>query len=642
VTITFLPDRASGARVTARELTIDQICISPHNVRDHLRKIHRPDLLASIPAHGLMQPLNVHLMRGSKGKWGTFAGRSRFETIGQLIAAGTLPADWPIRTLDYVGYTDAQLTEMSIIENVGRNDLDDYELFAGVRRANKLGDDVGTIANNLGRDPREVTRWLRMGELAEPVFAAFREGVLTLQQAQAFAATGDQVLQAQVFAELKDRPAHERDARAIRKAMKVGDDELGRLLALVGPDAYRQAGGRYELDLYADDEDQRGIVTDEGLLRQLADQRLQAEKEKLRAASEAPDLRFIAKRPDNGYGGVDYMLEFKPKDEAGRIQLPRGVVAHIAIAADGATSISYWWENRAAKHGQTRAAAPRSSRPAGAAIDDRASPGATREANQAIKEEEGLGTETVEASRSMRRALLRAAIVDAVEDGEAIGRDFFIWSQIRIALDIGRPPSLMGVTPLAPFEAGPEGGRPFVAAMPASTRWALALSRLQQRPFLQLDDPVEAFRSYLTEAEDVKDLAGAVLAGLTLRRSLNAPGYDLPVHTLLGQLLDLHRDERVRRYWTPTPELLDRIPMDQRRAIAEPCVESAAFAGWSRMKSAELTRSVLSVVTGTAAWLRDATRAQATSWVHPLLRFAAPVPEQIDIEDAIALREAAE
>ena len=84
--------------------------------------------------------------------------------------------------------------------------------------------------------------------------------------------------------------------------------------------------------------------------------------------------------------------------------------------------------------------------------------------------------------------------------------------------------------------------------------------------------------------------------------------------------------KKVRLYWSPTAAMLDELPKAQRVGIAEPFVESATFASWSRLKSAEATREVLAVVTGTNPATRKAMAEAAATWVHPLLAFEPIAP----------------
>lgn len=658
--IDFIPDDAA-AGLSSSYLLIGQLALSPFNVRTNQADATATAALeASILADGLLHALQVHPLHdpaapGSDARWGVFAGGRRLRSIQNLISRGALPADYLVRVDIHAGYSDGQLIEKSLAENMLRRDLRDYELCAGIRRAFDKGERIESIAQALGQEPATVKRWLRIGQLAAPIFDALKAEQISLDQARAYGAIEDEQLQRAAFEHFQSLQPWEKTPERIRAWLKVGDRELDRLLRFVGEQAYRDAGGAYALDLFADDAAQRGRVTDEQLVRRMAEEKLAGTRADLRRRV-GRDVRFVPKPPQNDFDVADFSLHIDAKrgEDDDSIVLPDGdVVGCLTIGEAGEPEVSWWWASRAAKYGNQNAAVRvMSSATSGvnlAALSDGAallharSPAAL-EANAAIREEEGLAAETVEIMKSMRRAIMRAALVDeATEQSGAIGRDYFIWSQLRALLDIGLPPSSLGIVALHGLDAGPEGGREFVAAMPAAQRWGLALSSLTQRQFMSNPDLPAAFRAYMIEPEDVKDLAGAVLAGLTLRRSLAAPGYDLPIHDELAAFLDLHDAERIRSYWTPTEALLDRIPVKQRLAIAEPFVERAAFAPWSRMKSANLTRMVLDVVTGTAAGMRETMRDRAASWVHPLLTFGADrsVDPGKPIE-ANALQEAAE
>lgn len=642
--IDFIPDDAPdgfGAGLSSSYLLIGQLALSPFNVRANQADATATAALeASILADGLLHALQVHPLHdtakpGTDPLWGVFAGGRRLRSIQNLISRGALPADYLVRVDIHAGYSDGQLIEKSLAENMLRRDLRDYELCAGIRRAFDKGERIESIAQALGQEPATVKRWLRIGQLAAPIFDALKAEQISLDQARAYGAIEDEQLQRAAFDHFQPLQPWEKTPERIRAWLKVGDRELDRLLRFVGEQAYRDAGGAYALDLFADDAAQRGRVTDEQLVRRMAEEKLAGTRADLRRRV-GRDVRFVPKPPQNDFDVADFSLHIDAKrgEDDDSIVLPDGdVVGCLTIGEAGEPEVSWWWASRAAKYGNQNAAirvvSSASSGVNLAALSDGAallharSPAAL-EANAAIREEEGLAAETVEIMKSMRRAIMRAALVDeATEQSGAIGRDYFIWSQLRALLDIGLPPLSLGIVALHGLDAGPEGGREFVAAMPAAQRWGLALSSLTQRPFMSNPDLPAAFRAYMIEPEDVKDLAGAVLAGLTLRRSLAAPGYDLPIHDELAAFLDLHDAARIRSYWTPSEALLDRIPVKQRLAIAEPYVERAAFAPWSRMKSANLTRMVLDVVTGTAAGMRDAMRDRAASWVHPLLAFGA-------------------
>lgn len=639
MTVNFAPPLAT-ASPDSIFVHVDQLTLSPFNVRSNQADATATAALeASILADGLLHALQVHPLNpvmsdpaAPGAQWGVFAGGRRLRSIRNLIGRGALPPDYGVRVDVHAGYSDGQLIEKSLAENMLRRDLRDYELCAGIARAYDKGEKIEAIAAALGQDPSTVKRWLRIGQLAPPVFDALSAEQISLDQARAYGAIEDDQLQVAAFEHFQPLPAWEKTPDKIRAWLKVGDRELDRLLRFVGEQAYRDAGGAYALDLFADDATQRGRVTDEALLRRMAEERLAGARADLRRRA-GREVRFVPRPPQNEWDFADHSLHIDAKPgEDYAIILPEGdVVGCLTIGEAGEPEVSWWWASRAAKYGNakteyrdrsTTSGVDLAAQPPGAALLYARSPAAL-EANAAIREEEGLAAETVEIMKSMRRAILRAALVDeATERSGAIGRDYFIWSQLRAQLVIGQPAQALGVVALHGLDVGPEGSRAFVAAMPATQRWGLAISRLTQRPFISNPDLPAAFRAYITEPEDVKDLAGAVLAGFTLRRSLAAPGYDLPIHNELAAFLDLHDADRVRSYWTPTEALLERIPVKQRLAIAEPFVERAAFAPWVRQKGAEITRLVLGVVTGKSEGMRESIGALAARWVHPLLAFS--------------------
>ncbi|RSV15168.1 ParB/RepB/Spo0J family partition protein [Sphingomonas sp. ABOLF] len=619
----------SPAATTRTALTIDQLCLSPFNVRTNkVDVLPQPAMERSILALGLIQPLRVHPLRGNKAKFGVHAGGRRYRCIKALIDRGDLPRDWSIDVLVRDGATDAQLYEESTAENMLRRELRDYEVYQGVARAHRRGDSAETIARNLGQEITWVRQAIRLGNLAEPIFKALEAGQISVEDAKAYGATEDQALQLSTFQELSPLPSWQREPAKIRAHMRVGDREANVTLRFVGVEAYRAAGGRFELDIFAESEEERGRVVDQGVLRELRDGKLAGLRDELRRRT-GRDLRFVPRPPQTDFG-TDHTLQVTPKPgDADAIVLPEGeIVAWISIGDAGEPEVTYWWESRSAKHGTAkpekrpeRAAAFAGGFRPGVAINDAAAPGAKREADRAIKEEAGVSQGSIEILRNLRRQILRAMLLDTAREGNPFGRDYLVWAQLRLLL--GRESSTtVGMRPVAIENcAALDLGRDLVRSTPAQAKWDRAIAELQGHASLADQDLVAAFRAYQLLSEPVKNLAAAVVAGAALERSLNAPGYDVPVHSAIADRIGAD-DAALRSYWTPDEAFLELLPIRDRLAIAEPFVENAAFARWATLKGTEVTRSVLSVVTGSAAWLRQSTKELATRWVHPLLQFS--------------------
>ncbi|MEH3098839.1 ParB/RepB/Spo0J family partition protein [Sphingomonas adhaesiva] len=613
--------------MTSTTLTIDQLCLSPFNVR---KLTPTPEntipIEASILVEGLRVPIDCHQMRGSNTKWGAFAGRRRYFAIKRLVERVDLPGDWPIPVVVHTG-SDAELIEKSITENLIRQDMEDYELWVGVAMAAAKGHTVDQITHNLGqRDTKKVARWLRLGQLPKPILEAIAAGTFDAGEevAQAFAATQDADLQMQVF----ERFRGNRYAAAshIRAAMGIGDALSRRQLMFVGEAIYRAAGGRYELDLFADATDDRGRITDKGLLQRLVEEKMAVIRDQVRASIDRPDLRFVTEPPKIGQHQVDHSLRVTPTAKGGKLVLPGAdVVAQIEIDGGGEATVSYWWESRKAKHGTVKGKAgkevaytPREA--IGNAIADPYL--AKPRADAAIRREEGISQDATFALRAVRKAILRAALVDDAEAGGTEGRDYLVFAQFRMLLAVQRPANV-GIRPIAEvhdvgvsFDAQ-ELARAIVGGTPASRRTAEALSILHQEPWFTEPDLTRAYEIYRGADETMKALTAALVAGVALERSLAAPGYEIPLHDTVAHHAGADRDDEVRRHWwQPTADVLDFFPKDQRMELGHPFVDGATYAAWGKLKSQDLTSAVLAALTRAGG--------RGEHWVHPLLSFDTP------------------
>jgi ParB family chromosome partitioning protein len=610
--------------------TIAEIRLSPHNVRtDESDTSDTSELEASILASGLMQPICVHPMRGSTSKFGAFAGGRRYRAIRALIERGDLPAEWPVRVREHVGFSDAKLIELSLVENLPRKDLREYEKFAAARKLHRLGETVEEIAEAIGREPLEVRRWLKMGELAGTIFAAMKSGEISIAAAQAYAARADHALQLHAWRELEATGG--RDApREIREALKVNDAQARRLLRYVGDEAYRAAGGRFELDLFAEDGEERGAVVDEGLLQSLADAQIEAERATVRDLTGRPDLRFVPAPPQNDFRMTDWPLQVQPKlGELGRVVLPEGaIVACIEIDEDGEAATSYWWESRKAKFGTparpTERTAPVQTLSEGIALDDRASPGAASQAGAAVREAHGVAGDGLHAIRHLRQAILRGLLVADANRGGLVGQHYATWAALRGQLSsdgtsrIGARGISTGYT--LSHDRPSDQTRAILEETPAQSVWTGAIAELAQHSSMTEPDLSTAFIDYYNAGDAFHRLAGAVVAGYALERSANAPGFSIAVHDAVAQMAR-GTAPMVRRLWRPSEAFLGLFPARQLLDLVETLVEPETWRRWAKLRTPDLRAAIARAFGPSTNGVRTGAKAEASEWVHPLLRF---------------------
>jgi ParB-like chromosome segregation protein Spo0J len=624
-------------------VTVDQLCISPFNVRLNAEDAEATGALeASIAVRGLLFPLVVHDMgpyrdSGLPGEpataWGVLAGGRRLRAIRRLIEAGTLRRDFGIEVVTR-DLSPAEITELSLAENLLRRQLRPYEVHLAVANAAEQGASIEEIAEHLGQRAVWVRQQLRLGRLVPEIFEAYVEGAISDEQAQAFAATEDEDLQRAAWAHFGSLP-YDRFPHRIRAWYRIGDQALDRLLRFVGEKAYREAGGRYELDLFADGPE-RGRVVDDGVLRELAEAKLASIRTDLRRRTGHPNLRF-ASEPPQQHGHLDHTLEFFPATKDRTITLPSDqVVVTIEISSAGEAQPRYWWTSRKAKRDATREGSvpaarvitPRGSEVEGADAFEKYSD-ASQVARAAVKDEHGLTADGIQAMRSMRRQLLRAVLVADALNGGAIGRDYALWTQLRQELAKLPRTADAGARTLVSEWQGPEDPeqgdvvQPHLEEMRATQLWSAAVEELKAQPFMTIADPADAFAAFHFAGDRMKGAAGAVLAGLALFRSCNVPGWRISVHDRIADILGVD-DGTIRELWQPTPKFMALFPKMKRLELAQPHVEPEHFRDWHKLADAVLSGATAGAVE------------QSPNWVHPLLSFG------VASEHSTEQREAAE
>lgn len=609
-------------------LTFDQLVKSEHNVRTNPDDSEATGALEeSILATGLWLPLIVHPL--PDGAFGVLDGGRRLRAIGNLIAAGRLPLDWPIecvvRDLD-----PAEITEASLGAYLLARELRPYEVNAAIARAAEQGADVEEIARNLGQREIWVRQNLRLGRLAPEIFDAYAKGQIGLDQARAYAATEDRDLQIVAFRHFAAGPAYNHHAHAIRTFLKVGDCEEARLLAFVGEVIYRAEGGHFELDLFADDASQRGRVTDPAKLRKLADNKLADLRQRIRLQCGRSDLKFQPDPPKSVGGYTDYSLQIEPttrtvKGEE-RLILPAGeVVCSIAIAQDGSDDPQFWWASKKAKAAAERDSAPAK---AGAREPDEASHAqirddagfrpsenhhAAQQARAAVKDEHGLTADGLQIMRSLRRELLRALLIGNAAGDGALARDYLTWAQLRAEIRTLRSTDtgargLASVWTSTTDVPSADVVLPFLQASEAGRIWAEALDAMARAVFVTEEDAGVALRAYIASPPQVKCMAEAVLAGLALMRSANVAGWRIPAHDVLAEIAG-GDDATLRQFWRPDERFMALFPKLKRLELAQPHIDPDEFRSLHKRGDAGIAEAT--------AYALGA----AQDWVHPLLTF---------------------
>ncbi len=233
------------------------------------------ELEASLEAHGLLENLVVRAHDDGK-TFHVVGGGRRLKALRALAQKrrGRFRTTTPIPCR--VIPDDAIDEEISAAENLVRVNMHPVDQFTAFHKLLDRGLTARQIANRFGVSARAVQRRLRLGDIAPEVLSHARDGHLTLDQLEAFAATADRARQLDVWNKMRSHNGYTATAGWIRHELQRGLVSAASARArFVGLKAYKAAGGKVEEDLFAAEDDRSVLICDAKLLDELASRKLQ-------------------------------------------------------------------------------------------------------------------------------------------------------------------------------------------------------------------------------------------------------------------------------------------------------------------------------------------------------------------------------
>ena len=163
------------------------------------------ELVQSIKQYGVLQPVVV---RKTMNGYELAAGERRFRA-SQMAGLKTIPA--VVRD-----YTDSEMTEIALIENLQRHDLNPIEEGMAYRR---LMDEFGLtqeeVAKKIGRSRSLIANMVRMLNLEPEVQDLVSRGTLSMGQVRPLLALASTELQLQAAQTIVDEDLSARDAEEL-------------------------------------------------------------------------------------------------------------------------------------------------------------------------------------------------------------------------------------------------------------------------------------------------------------------------------------------------------------------------------------------------------------------------------------------
>ena len=243
------------------KVDIGKIYTNPNQPRKNFDKESLNELAESIKIHGLIQPIIVNEM--SDG-YMIIAGERRFRAAK---ICGLKEIDAVVKN-----YTNKQVAEIAIIENLQREDLNPVEVAKGIRQLmEEYGLTQEKVSERLGKSRSAIANSLRILNLYPEVLDLIEKGKISFGHAKVLAAVTDYTTQIILAKKIAKDKLTVRDLekevesilgnKKVKKPAKLPSEELqdfigelqrklGTKVSLIGNDKK----GRIYIDYYSQDD----------------------------------------------------------------------------------------------------------------------------------------------------------------------------------------------------------------------------------------------------------------------------------------------------------------------------------------------------------------------------------------------------
>lgn len=174
-------EAAPENRSREQHLPVEKLVPNPDQPRRHFDDTALAELAASIREKGVIQPL---IVRAKGAQFEIVAGERRWRAAQRAQVH-----EVPVIIRDF---TDTEVLEIGIIENIQRADLNPVEEAMGYRALiERFGHTQEKLAEAMGKSRSHIANLMRLLNLPEDVQALLREGKLSAGHARALITSDD-------------------------------------------------------------------------------------------------------------------------------------------------------------------------------------------------------------------------------------------------------------------------------------------------------------------------------------------------------------------------------------------------------------------------------------------------------------------
>lgn len=207
-----VPARGTSA---INDVLLSQITPNPDQPRTTFDEEALDELASSIRELGIIQPLS--LRKTGPDTYQIIAGERRYRAA-QRAGLESVPAY--VRTAN-----DSELTEMALIENIQREDLNAIEIALTFK---KLIDQYSLtqerLSERIGKKRATIANFLRLLKLPAEVQLGLRDKRVDMGHARALLAVGDPQVQLRIYKQILKEGLSVRRVEELAKAWQAGQD----------------------------------------------------------------------------------------------------------------------------------------------------------------------------------------------------------------------------------------------------------------------------------------------------------------------------------------------------------------------------------------------------------------------------------
>jgi ParB family chromosome partitioning protein len=257
------PEAGGDKALPYLESSVNLIQPNRYQPRTHFAPEELAELSESIRTQGIIQPL---LVRKVEDGYELVAGERRLRAA-KMAGLDTVPV--VVKDL-----SDAEMLEMSIVENIQRENLNPMEEAGAYHRLiHEFGLTQEQAALRVGKSRSAVANFLRLRHLPEPIKAAINEGQLSMGHARALLGADTPAQQNAAFRAVIQKGLSVRQTEALVKRLRTEAEtktpakvsSTDRHLTSVADDLSRRFGtrvqikrrgqkGRLEIEFYSNED----------------------------------------------------------------------------------------------------------------------------------------------------------------------------------------------------------------------------------------------------------------------------------------------------------------------------------------------------------------------------------------------------